>query len=142
MLCKVAPRVWTAAHLDIERVLDYDTRLRLPFDLPNARSCRQPTAFSHVEYRFTTDSFPHQERKAQAAGMSVLTALGDYDPTEGEIILWEDQKVVNFPSGSSFLLPNWMHYSFTAVDPPGYQMVMMQLCDEALSQFVANGSPL
>ncbi|KAJ7758062.1 hypothetical protein B0H16DRAFT_1457621 [Mycena metata] len=138
MLRRVAPRAWETARLDIERVLKHDTRLRLPFHLPYARGMREATAFAHVEYRFVTDGFPRRERAAQSSGMTMLTALGDYDPNEGELILWEDQKVINFPSGSSFMLPKWMHYSFTAVEAPGPQMIMVQSCDEAVSQFVAN----
>ncbi|KAJ7119378.1 hypothetical protein C8R46DRAFT_1050806 [Mycena filopes] len=145
---KIAPRAWAAAHADIERVLDNDLRLRLPFDTPNERHLpvdapailrRQPTAFSHVEYCFVTDGVPRRETRAQAVGMSAITALGDYSGVEGELILWEDERVVNFLPGSTFLLPNWMHYSFTPVEAPGHQMILMQSCDNALSEFVANG---
>ncbi|KAJ7038828.1 hypothetical protein C8F04DRAFT_950823 [Mycena alexandri] len=140
MLRKVAPRAWAAAHEDIERVLEHDSGLHLPFYLPYERARpQQPTAFSHVEYRFRTDGLPQRERKAQPSGMTAITALGNYDATDGELILWEDQIVVNFPPGSTFLLPKWMNYSFTAVEEPGYQMILAQSCDAALSEFVANG---
>ncbi|KAJ7142166.1 hypothetical protein C8R46DRAFT_1233201 [Mycena filopes] len=136
-LRKLAPRAWSAANTIIEATLANDYGLRLPFDLPNQRP-RQPTAFSQVEYRFWTDGVPRREATALPAGLSALTVVGDYHPTEGELILWEDQTVLNFPPGSTFLLPKWMHYSFTAVEAPGYQMVIVQSCDGELDDYVEN----
>ncbi|KAJ7025309.1 hypothetical protein C8F04DRAFT_962112 [Mycena alexandri] len=133
----MAPRAWSEANQIIEATLANDSGLRLPFHIPYQRP-GQPTAFSQVDYRFTTDGVPRRERNALPSSFSALTSLGDYHSTEGELILWEDQIVLNFPSGSTFLLPKWMSYSFTAVESPGYQMVMVQSCDGELSDYVAN----
>ncbi|KAJ7021075.1 hypothetical protein C8F04DRAFT_1274144 [Mycena alexandri] len=136
-LRQVAPRAWSGANQAIEAVLEHDLDLRLPFDIPNQRP-HQPTAFSRVEYRFATKGFPSQERDSVEGGLCALTALGNYPPNEGELILWEDQTVLNFPCGSTFLLPKWMHYSFTDVEWPGRQMVLIQACDGLLGDYVSN----
>ncbi|KAJ7731412.1 hypothetical protein B0H16DRAFT_1733351 [Mycena metata] len=137
-LRQIAPRAWTHAKNAIQAVLYHDSSLRLPFYIPSRRTA-PPTAFSRVEYRFTTECFPGRESASTEGGMCALTALGNYAGTEGELILWEDKKVVNFRSGSTFLLPKWMHYSFTEVEAPGYQMILIQSCDGQLEDYVANG---
>ncbi|KAJ7707996.1 hypothetical protein B0H16DRAFT_1746364 [Mycena metata] len=112
----IAPRAWANANNTIEAVLQNDSSLRLPFYIPSLRTA-QPTAFSRVEYRFTTEGFPGRESTSTEGGMCALTALGDYAGTEGELILWEDKKV----------------------EVPGYQMVLIQSCDGQLGDYVANG---
>ncbi|KAJ7604355.1 hypothetical protein DFH06DRAFT_1021160 [Mycena polygramma] len=135
----VAPRAWQSAHEILEAVLDQDFNLHLSFHLPNACTAFQPTAFSHVNYRFSTDGTPRREGGSYAPGLSALTALGNYDTGEGELILWADKKVINFPVGATILLPKWMPYSFTAVESPSYQMILAQSCESGLGEFVANG---
>jgi hypothetical protein len=68
-----------------------------------------------------------------------LTSLGNYDQTEGELILWTEKKVINFPVGATFLMPRWLPYSFTSVESPGFQMILTQTCDNALCEYVTNG---
>jgi hypothetical protein len=80
-----------------------------------------------------------RESPAYIPSLSALTSLGNYDTREGELILWTERKVVNFPVGSTFLLPKWMPYSFTAVESPGYQMILTQTCDNAVCEYIANG---
>ncbi|KAJ7020764.1 hypothetical protein C8F04DRAFT_1274600 [Mycena alexandri] len=138
VLQKVAPRVWTSAKEIIETVMQHDSRLRLPFDMPNSHTAREPTAFSRIDYCFATDGTPRRQGSSYVPGMSALTALGNYDATEGEIILWAEKAVINFPPGATMLLPRWMPYSFTAVESPGYQLILSQTCEHGLSEFIAN----
>ncbi|KAJ7143251.1 hypothetical protein C8R46DRAFT_1233027 [Mycena filopes] len=138
VLKKVASRAWTAANDIIETVLQHDSTLHLPFDLPHV-SPAEPTAFSRVDFQFRTDGALRREGKSYVSGMSALTSLGHYHANEGEIVLWADDAVINFPVGSTILLPRWMPYSFTSVEWPGYQMVLSQTCEHGLSEFIANG---
>jgi hypothetical protein len=110
----------------------------LPFHFPQAGKPPQPTAFSRVEYQFSTGGHIRRERLAYIPSLSALTSLGNYDPTEGELILWTEKKVINFPVGATFLMPKWLPYSFTAVESPGYQMILTQTCENELCEYVAN----
>lgn len=130
--------MWTSAKEIIETVMQHDSRLRLPFDMPNSHTAREPTAFSRIDYCFATDGTPRRQGSSYVPGMSALTALGNYDATEGEIILWAEKAVINFPPGATMLLPRWMPYSFTAVESPGYQLILSQTCEHGLSEFIAN----
>ncbi|KAJ7684887.1 hypothetical protein DFH06DRAFT_1118541 [Mycena polygramma] len=130
VLKKSAPRAWKSSSKIIERVLEHDVRLRVPFS--------QPSAFSRVEYRFTTDGTPRRET-SYIPSMTALTAVGNYDGSdEGEIIIWPDKSVINFPVGATILLPSWLPYSFTEVPWPGWQMVVAQTSEHALAEYVAN----
>ncbi|KAJ7913298.1 hypothetical protein B0H13DRAFT_1557393, partial [Mycena leptocephala] len=139
MLRKIAPRAWTTANTMIDTLLAHDPRLHLPFHFPNANGPPQPTAFSRVDYQFSTKGFVHREGPAYIPSMSALTSLGHYDPTmEGELILWTEKKVINFPVGTTFLMPKWLPYSFTSVESPRSQMILSQTCENALCEYVAN----
>ncbi|KAJ7678868.1 hypothetical protein DFH06DRAFT_1120680 [Mycena polygramma] len=137
-LRKIAPNAWASSKRMLQRLLEHDSSLRLPFDFAAAHGPPQPTAFSRVDYRFTVDGFLRQEDASYTPGFTTLTALGNYHHDEGELVLWRQKKVVNFPVGSTFLIPKWMPYSFTAVESPGYQMILSQTCENALSEYVAN----
>ncbi|KAJ6493508.1 hypothetical protein C8R47DRAFT_1213796 [Mycena vitilis] len=137
-LQKMAPNVWSSSKRMLQQLLEHDPSLRLPFDFAAAHGQPQPTAFSRIDYRFTIDGFLRQEDASYTPGFTTLTALGNYHHDEGELVLWRQKKVVNFPVGSTFLIPKWMPYSFTAVESPGYQMILSQTCENALSEYVAN----
>jgi hypothetical protein len=137
MLHKIEPRAWLAANKRVEAVLAHDLGLHLPYDIPNDGP-RQPSVFSRVKYRFTTGGSPRRETVAHARGFTALTSMGNYDSTEGELILWDEERVINFPTGSTFLLPKWMRHSFTAVKSPGYQMILAQSCEGALWEYISN----
>jgi hypothetical protein len=139
MLRKVAPRAWSTANDIIDTLLAHDSRLHLPFHLAHTDELPQPTAFSRVEYQFSTEGSIHREDSAYIPSLSALTSLGNYDQTEGELILWMEKKVINFPVGATFLMPRWLPYSFTSVESPGYQMILTQTCDNAVCEYVTNG---
>jgi hypothetical protein len=59
---------------------------------------------------------------------------------EGQLILWRERTIVTFPPGSTFLLPAALvRFSFTAVEKPGWQMLISQSCSAGLHGYVANG---
>ncbi len=51
--------------------------------------------------------FPHLDFANLPFGFCAITALGDYDPTKGgHLILWECKLVIEFPPGSTILIPS------------------------------------
>ncbi|KAJ7695520.1 hypothetical protein B0H16DRAFT_1485301 [Mycena metata] len=54
----VAPRAWSAANEVLQTILRNDSNLWLPCDLPCQFGPRQPSAFSRLEFRFSTDGTP------------------------------------------------------------------------------------
>lgn len=142
MLQTIAPRLWNSGRETVDRVVANDSSLRIPFKIASHQP-QQPTAFAEVEYCFhLEDSLPRRREhvRGRASGWDVLTSVGNYDATEGQLILWENNSVLPFPPGSTFFLPpGLMTYSFTAVSEPNSQMFVVQSLDAALEHFVANG---
>ncbi|KAJ7175317.1 hypothetical protein C8R46DRAFT_1030419 [Mycena filopes] len=139
-LKRIAPRVWDNAHGKLRALMQYDVGLHLAFDLPCQFGPRQPSAFSRVDYLFSTSGVPRLETGAYIPSLTAITSLGNYHASaEGHLILWADKKAVEFPVGSTVFLPPWMPYSFTAVQWPNYQMLVKQTCENALAEFVDNG---
>ncbi|KAJ7607458.1 hypothetical protein DFH06DRAFT_1018547, partial [Mycena polygramma] len=70
-----------------------------------------------------------------------LTALGDYNPRwGGELILWEEKKVIKFPPGSMFLFPGcFIRYSFTQVREGEAQYTFGQYAHCGLFRYVESG---
>ncbi|KAH9838765.1 uncharacterized protein C8Q71DRAFT_704833, partial [Rhodofomes roseus] len=50
---------------------------------------------------------PHRDYANLAWGWCLIVALGDFDPRKGgQLVLWVLKLVINFPSGSSILIPS------------------------------------
>ncbi|KAJ6525538.1 hypothetical protein DFH09DRAFT_936612, partial [Mycena vulgaris] len=71
-------------------------------------------------------------------GWCALTSLGNYNPRWGEeLILWDEQKVIKFPPGSTFLfLAAFMRYSYTQVRAGEKQYAFDQYLQAGLFRFV------
>ncbi|KAJ7023323.1 hypothetical protein C8F04DRAFT_1193575 [Mycena alexandri] len=124
------PRLWNSGRETVDRVVANDSSLRIPFKIASHQP-QQPTAFAEVK---------REHVRGRASGWDVLTSVGNYDATEGQLILWENNSVLPFPPGSTFFLPpGLMTYSFTAVSEPNSQMFVVQSLDADLEHFVANG---
>lgn len=138
MLKLTIPRLWSETRDVIDAVCENDSSLHLPMKTTGPA---QPTAFSQVEYCFSMpDSTPRREEKDHPPAFRAITSLGFYHVKEGELILWTERKVVNFPPGSTFLFPaNLVRYSFCGVEEPGHQMLVSQSCGAGLHGFVAHG---
>ena len=69
-----------------------------------------PTSvFASTTYNFgpRTVCFKHADFANLPFGMCVVTAFGDFDPKKGgHLILWECGLVIEFPPGSTILLPS------------------------------------
>ncbi|KAJ6477914.1 hypothetical protein C8R47DRAFT_1219816 [Mycena vitilis] len=139
MFRDVAPRAWSDHREVIDEVVLNDCQLHLPMHLTD-QGPYQPTAFSEIEYRFSTpDSSPRRDTKDHSASFRAITAVGSYHSTQGELILWTHRKIVTFTAGITFLLPaSLVRYSFTEVEKPGWQMLITQSCSAGLHGFVAD----
>ncbi|KAK7052787.1 hypothetical protein R3P38DRAFT_2502653 [Favolaschia claudopus] len=80
-------------------------------------------------------------RDLEAAGWTILTALGKFRAFHGgHVIFWELGLVIQFPPGSSILLPaGLIHYSFVKVDPDETRFSLLQWAGAGVRRFLDNG---
>ncbi|KAK7001860.1 hypothetical protein R3P38DRAFT_2381067, partial [Favolaschia claudopus] len=83
-------------------------------------------------------------RDMEPAGWNILTALGKYSAFRGgHVIFWELGLVIQFPPGSSILLPaGLIHYSFVKVDDHETRFSMLQWAGAGVRRFLDNGGRL
>lgn len=89
----------------------------------------------------SVESPPRLDDRDMLWGWRAITALGRYDADRGgEIILWDEKKVIKFPVGSTFLFPAaFMRYSFTSVGPLEKRYALSQYSEAGLYRYVENG---
>lgn len=87
-----------------------------------------------------TVCFTHKDPGNFAGGLCTVTPLGDFDPTKGShLVLWECQVVVEFPPGSTILLPSAViAHSNTSILPSEKQYSFTQYSAGSLFQWVNN----
>jgi hypothetical protein len=52
-------------------------------------------------------TFPHKDAKNLSWGLCAITSLGKYDPKKGgHLVLWELKLIIEFPPGSTILIPS------------------------------------
>ncbi|KAK6997350.1 hypothetical protein R3P38DRAFT_2563409 [Favolaschia claudopus] len=83
-------------------------------------------------------------RDMEPAGWNILTALGKFRSLYGgHVIFWELGLVVQFPPGSSILLPaGLIHYSFVKVEEEETRLSMLQWAGAGVRRFLDNGGRL
>lgn len=67
------------------------------------------TVFACSTFNFgpSTVSFPHTDSANLPYGWCPITTLGPFDPKKGgHLVLWELQLVIEFPPGSTFMIPS------------------------------------
>ncbi|KAJ7701958.1 hypothetical protein B0H17DRAFT_1128161 [Mycena rosella] len=141
MLKHVAPRLWASANETIEALIEHDCRLHMPLWIPS-RHKHQPTAFAEVAYQFSVpNSKPWHTPRGRVSGWDAITALGHYDDTKGEIIVWDDKTMVRFPPGSTFLIPSGiLGYSFAGIaDFFSKRMLISQFLNGDIYNYMENG---
>jgi hypothetical protein len=56
-----------------------------------------------------TVTFDHRDSGNLAFGWCAITAFGNFDPTcGGHLVLWDMKLVIEFPPGSTILIPSAM----------------------------------
>lgn len=88
-----------------------------------------------------TVSIPHIDFGNLPFGWCAITALGSFDPVKGgHIVLWESKLVIEFPPGSTVLIPSGViHHSNTRVGVGERRYSFAQYCAGGLFQWVDNG---
>ncbi|KAJ7625128.1 hypothetical protein DFH06DRAFT_1325210 [Mycena polygramma] len=99
-------------------------------------------AFPAAEFFLGSDeSPPRMDDLDMPWGWRALTSLGEYNARwGGELVLWEEKKVVRFPPGATFLFPAaFMRYSFTQLRAGETQYAFSQYAQAGLFRYVENG---
>jgi hypothetical protein len=95
-----APKLFTYYLCHVTSLLDgYGGQLRQNF----------ATVFACSTFNFgpSTVSFPHTDPGNLPYGWCAITSLGPFDPQQGgHLVLWDLQLVIEFPPGSTILLPS------------------------------------
>ncbi|KAF9039082.1 hypothetical protein BJ165DRAFT_1329838, partial [Panaeolus papilionaceus] len=116
-----APRLYGYYKETLESLLKNDPSLKRPFE---------QSVFSAATYNLgpNTICFPHTDFANLPFGWCAITALGSFNHTKGgHLVLWDCRLVIQFPPGSTILLPSALichsntqigptetHYSFTS----------------------------
>ncbi|KAJ7838430.1 hypothetical protein B0H13DRAFT_1650755, partial [Mycena leptocephala] len=128
-----APRLYTHVEDTKSRVLGHDWTLRDNYP---------PGAFHASEWFLGADeSPPRLDDLDMLWSWRALTALGRYNARwGGELILWEEKKVIKFPPGATFLFPAaFTRYSFTQVRAGETQYAFSQYSHSGPFRYVENG---
>ncbi|KAJ3499198.1 hypothetical protein NMY22_g19534 [Coprinellus aureogranulatus] len=129
-----APRLYQYQHQHIQSLLKHDPTL-----VPNFRR----SAFSACAFNFGPQvvTFPHTDCMNLAFGWCAVTALGDFDYRKGgHLALVEAQMVIEFPPGTTILLPSaTVTHANTPVQPGETRLSFTQYVSGALFRYVDNG---
>ncbi|KAJ7184065.1 hypothetical protein C8R46DRAFT_815214, partial [Mycena filopes] len=128
----VAPRLLADVREMKDQIFKHDPYLRYPWN---------DSAFSAAEFFLGDQESPPQIDDLDAIWhWRALTALGDYDANwGGELILWDEKKVVKFPPGATFLFPSAMtRYSFTQIREGESRFSFSQYAQAGLFRYAEN----
>ena len=107
---------------------------------PTLRRAFEKTIFTATTYNLgpKTACEPHLDSGNLAFGWCAISALGDFDFTKGgHLILWELGLVVEFPPGSTALIPSALvTHSNTAISATENRYSFTQYAAGALFQWV------
>ncbi|KAL1657906.1 hypothetical protein GGF50DRAFT_121366 [Schizophyllum commune] len=94
-----------------------------------------------INYGPRTATLPHKDFSNLPWGWCPITALGNYDPKRGgHLVLWELRLVVEFPPGSTIIIPSSLiTHSNTTVGPGETRFSVTQYTAGALVRWVDQG---
>ncbi|KAJ7678294.1 hypothetical protein DFH06DRAFT_1121784 [Mycena polygramma] len=128
-----APRLFTHVEHTKQQILGDNWTLRDNF---------VGGAFHASEFFLGADeSAPRLDDLDMLWSWRAVTALGRYQARwGGELILWEEKKVIKFPVGATILFPAaFTQYSFTQVCAGEAQYAFSQYCGAGPFRYVENG---
>ncbi|KAJ8094576.1 hypothetical protein PM082_010582 [Marasmius tenuissimus] len=92
---------------------EYKATMDFAYDHPKLshvpRNFSDDNVFAAAAFNFggKVRTFKHRDHLNWAFGWCAITALGDFDPTKSaRLVLWELKLVIDFPSGSTVLIPS------------------------------------
>ncbi|PPR02920.1 hypothetical protein CVT26_009775, partial [Gymnopilus dilepis] len=111
---KWAPRLYAYENDCLSKIIAHDQELRRTNTHPNPEEKelhrnwpKTPWAAATFNFGPQTICYKHIDYNNLAFGWCSITALGNYDPTQGgHLILWELGLVIEFPPGSTILIPS------------------------------------
>ncbi|KAF7799733.1 hypothetical protein EIP86_010975 [Pleurotus ostreatoroseus] len=120
-----------------------DTMKALHSNNPKLRRFYKGTIFPVVTVNFGPQaiSVKHKDHNNLADGLCWILANGDYDPTRGgHLVLWELGLVIEFPPGSSVLIPSAViAHGNVAIQPGEVRTSMTQYAAGGLFRWVEYG---
>lgn len=98
-------------------------------------------ACSTINFGPATESFPHTDNNNLAWGWCAVTALGDFDHTlGGHLILWDSKLIIEFPPGSTILIPSAVFtHSNTSIQGGETRYSFTQYTSGGLFRWVEHG---
>ncbi|KAJ3500319.1 hypothetical protein NLJ89_g9852 [Agrocybe chaxingu] len=107
---------------------------------PSLKPTFPSTVFTATTYNLgpQTVCYPHTDFSNLAFGWCSITALSSFDPKKGgHLVLWECGLVIEFPPGSTVLIPSALiHHSNTPISPTEKRYSFMQYSAGALFRWV------
>ncbi|KAI0039300.1 hypothetical protein FA95DRAFT_1504356, partial [Auriscalpium vulgare] len=110
---------------------------------PELRPPSANSVFPSVTFNFGPQAVtvPHRDAKNVPYGWCAVTALGDFDHERGgHLVLWDLQLVIEFPAGSTILIPSALiTHSNASIQPGETRQSITQFCAGALIRWHAYG---
>ncbi|KAI0038045.1 hypothetical protein FA95DRAFT_1506120 [Auriscalpium vulgare] len=129
-----SPRLYRHCNTFLWGIQEADPELRKPFE----NSVYPATTFNFGPQAAT---FPHRDSQNIPYGWCAVTALGDYDYTlGGHLVLWDLKLVIEFPPGSTILIPSAvLTHSNTPVQDGETRQSFTQWCSGSLLRWWTYG---
>jgi hypothetical protein len=112
-------------------------------EVPGLRQNFSNSIWAAATFNFgpQTVTFNHRDCANLAFGWCAVTALGRFDPKRGgHLILWDMGLVIEFPPGSTILIPSAvLHHSNVALQPGDVRMSFTQYAAGGLFRWVDQG---
>jgi hypothetical protein len=120
--------------VELGKLFDSNPRLRRNFK-------NSPWPAATFNFGPWTITFPHTDPGNLAFGWCAITALGSFDFRRGgHIILWDLGLVIDFPPGSTILIPSAVvRHSNTIIQPSETRYSFTQYAAGGLFRWVSNG---
>lgn len=118
----------------LQKLLDHDSNLERNF---------KNSVFAACAWNFgpKTVCYPHKDHANVPYGWCAITALGQFDPKKGgHLVLWDLGLVIEFPAGSTILVPSSViEHSNTRIQPGEKRLSFTQYTAGATFQWVDHG---
>ncbi|KDR67150.1 hypothetical protein GALMADRAFT_80188 [Galerina marginata CBS 339.88] len=143
-----APRLYQYQNDYLTRLIEKDQELRSqnthphPDDEELRRTwSKTPWASAALNFGPQTVCFKHADYNNLAFGWCAITALGNFDYEKGgHLILWELGLVVEFPPGSTILIPSSaIHHSNAQIQPGERRYSFTQYSAGGIFRWIDNG---
>lgn len=143
-----APRLYAYENKYLNQIIAHDQDLRQQGLHPNPKEKklsrnwpRTPWAAATFNFGPQTVCAKHLDSKNLAVGWCAITALGNFNYKKGgHLVLWELGLVVEFPAGSTILIPSAaIHHSNTPIGEDENRQSFTQYTAGSIFRYVNSG---